>query len=325
MAGAQVVVALTQLEKQRFGYQAISLTNFEADTEPQIAAGSKVEVGGALYEFSGAESITGFGGIGAGNDVYIKLTVAGTAITASWTTTAPAWSTSKQGWYDSLTRYIGGCYKDADGDYAQKYLFEGRQLTHVGGAVDNYGEVGFYKASVIKVRLGWLWCNGDTIDKTANPEYTALVDMLKQEAGADAAHPFYAVAANEAVLPDMRGSVIRGVDDAANRDKDGVRKSGGYQADDNKTHLHVIDHGHTTTGAGAHTHTINFRDAAAGPGTARFQADETDTVSDASMSDMDNPGDHTHPVVNHSGNSGATGDADEATVKNVAAYILIKY
>lgn len=123
MAGAQVIVALTQIEKQRLGYQAISLTEFSSDLEPEIAAGSKVEIGGALFEFVGNESITGWAGIGAGNDVYIKLTVAGAAVTASFTTTPPTWSESKQGFYDALERYIGGLYKDAGGDYTRKFLY----------------------------------------------------------------------------------------------------------------------------------------------------------------------------------------------------------
>jgi hypothetical protein len=125
MAGSQVEVALTQIEKQRLGYQAVSLTNFDTDNEPEIAAGSKVEIGGALFEFSANESITGWGGIGNDNDVYIKLVVDGTSVTAEFTTSAPSWDTAKHGWYDGLDRYIGGLYKDGSGNYTAKYLFDG--------------------------------------------------------------------------------------------------------------------------------------------------------------------------------------------------------
>lgn len=314
MAGAQVTVALNQLEKQRFGYQAISLTNFELDTEPEIAGGSKVEIGGALYEFAAGESITGWGGIGNSNDVYIKLTVTGTAVAAAWTTTAPMWSESKQGWYASLVRYIGGCYKDANGDYTQKFLFEGRQLAHTAEEVDYYGEIGFVKPSVVKVRLGWLWCDGSTIDKTANPEYTALVDMLKREAGADAAHPYYAVAANEAVLPDIRGSGIRGVDAAANRDKDGVRKSGDFQDDQMENHTH-------TTDIGTHGHGFDFsKNAGAGEGYLVVSGDVVNTNASADLSVQDATiGNKT------SGNPSSGGGAAETIMKNVALYYLIKY
>jgi len=123
MAGSQVETDILQLQKQRLGYQGVSLTNFDNDNESQIAAGSKVEVGGALFEFAAPESITGWAGIGNNNDVYIKLTVAGVSITASFTTTPSTWSTSKQGFYDALERYIGGLYKDAGGNYTKKYLY----------------------------------------------------------------------------------------------------------------------------------------------------------------------------------------------------------
>ena len=133
MAGSQVTVALTQIEKQRLGYQAISLTNFGNDSEPEIAAGSKVEIGGALFEFP-LESITGWAGIGNNQNVYIKLVVAGLDVTAEFTIVAPTWSTSKQGFYDGLDRYIGGLYKDASGNYTTKYLFGREQEGKIAGA-----------------------------------------------------------------------------------------------------------------------------------------------------------------------------------------------
>lgn len=135
MAGSQVTVALTQIEDQRLGYQAISLTNFTADTEPQIAAGSKVEIGGALFEFTGNESVTGWASIGDGSSAYIKLTVSGSSVTASWTTSAPTWSTSKQGYYSGLDRYIGGCYRVNSTTWRAKWLYRGIRLYEIGPAI----------------------------------------------------------------------------------------------------------------------------------------------------------------------------------------------
>jgi hypothetical protein len=124
MAGQQVEIVASQIDKQRLGYLAISLTNYNADTEPQLAAASKVEIGGALFEFTAAESITGWAGIGNNNGAYIKLVVAGTAVTAAFTTTAPTWSTSKQGWYDGLDRYVAKLRKDGSGNYTEKRIPE---------------------------------------------------------------------------------------------------------------------------------------------------------------------------------------------------------
>lgn len=123
MSLSQVTVYANQIAKQRLGYQAISLTNYDNDLEPQIAAGSKVEIGSALFEAAANESITGWGAIGNNSDAYIKLIVSGATATAAFTTTAPTWSTSKQGWYVGNDRYIGGLYKDGSGNYTKKYIF----------------------------------------------------------------------------------------------------------------------------------------------------------------------------------------------------------
>jgi len=150
MAGAQIEIVANQIEAQRLGYQAISLTHYEDTDEPQIAAGSKVEIGGALFEFSGNESITGWGGIGNSTDVYIKLTVSGTSVTAAFTTSAPSWDTAKQGWYGGAERYVFYLRKDGSGNYADKAILpdaphrqlEGARLIlpfYVGtGAEQNY-------------------------------------------------------------------------------------------------------------------------------------------------------------------------------------------
>ena len=111
------------LDRQRRKYQGVSLTNYDNNNEPQIAAGSLVEVGGALFKFESNESITGWGGIGNDSDVYIKLVPSGATATAAFVTAAPTWSTSKQGWYVGNDRYVGGLYKDSGGNYTIKWLY----------------------------------------------------------------------------------------------------------------------------------------------------------------------------------------------------------
>jgi hypothetical protein len=78
------------------GLHTVSLTNYKTTTAPTIAAGSYVEVGGALYGFSSAETITGSPSDGA---TYIIIIPAGATCTAQYTNTAPTWSDAKQGYY----------------------------------------------------------------------------------------------------------------------------------------------------------------------------------------------------------------------------------
>lgn len=126
MAGAQIEISQNRLEKGDKGLLALSLTEYDTDAECEIAEGSVVEIAGALFEFTADESITGWAGIGNSNDVYVKCVVAGTAVTAEFTTTAPTYSTSKAGWYGTggaaLHRYVAKLYKDGAGAYAAKYI-----------------------------------------------------------------------------------------------------------------------------------------------------------------------------------------------------------
>jgi hypothetical protein len=128
MAGSQIIIVALQIESQRLGYQAISLQAYDTVLESAIMAGSVVEIGSALFEFTADEPITGWGGIANNNPVYIKLTVAGASVTASFTTVAPTWSTSKQGWYIGAERVIGGLYKDGAGLYTKKWLYGGQNF-----------------------------------------------------------------------------------------------------------------------------------------------------------------------------------------------------
>ena len=114
----------TQLERQRAGYIQLSLTNFTTIAEPQIAAGSVVEISGSLYSFTCNQSITGWAGMING-DVWIKLVPdALNPCTAEFTQTAPTWSDAKQGWYDSTgtDRYVATLKKNGASFYADKFV-----------------------------------------------------------------------------------------------------------------------------------------------------------------------------------------------------------
>ena len=130
MAGNQIATSVTILNSL-LGYQGISLTNIDSTAEPEIAAGSKIEIASAFFTFASNEAINGtsWSAISTGDTAYIALTPAGTAgsqtVSAAWTSTAPEWSTTKQGWYQtagSSVRYIGKCEKTGTSAYSRKSI-----------------------------------------------------------------------------------------------------------------------------------------------------------------------------------------------------------
>ncbi len=142
MAGAQVNLyaigdvdleaMMDTLDKQRVTYQGLSLTNYDNTSLPAIAAGSLVEVAGALFKFTSEEAITAWAGVGVGA-AYIKLVPAGTdpdEVTAEFTDTAPTWSDAKQGWYGTggaaNHRYVATLTKIDAATYAAKDVYNGR-------------------------------------------------------------------------------------------------------------------------------------------------------------------------------------------------------
>jgi len=133
--GAQITTSVTILNSL-LGYQGISLTNMTATTEPQIAAGSKIEIAGAFFTFASNDSLNASSWTAATTaaTAYIALTPSGTAgsqiVSGSWTSTAPEWSTSKQGWYTttgSNIRIIGGCTKTNPTTWTDKFILQNLQ------------------------------------------------------------------------------------------------------------------------------------------------------------------------------------------------------
>ena len=71
IGGSNWTELLTTIEKQRRGYNGISLTNYDNNSLPAIAAGSYFEISGALYGFESEEAITGTPSSGNTNYIYI--------------------------------------------------------------------------------------------------------------------------------------------------------------------------------------------------------------------------------------------------------------
>jgi len=121
IGGSNWTELLTTIEKQRKGFNGISLTNYDNNSLPAIAEGSYFEISGSLYGFESEEAITGTPSSGNINYIYIN----GTTFVPVWTTTAPTWSDAKNGWYDAgeTHRYVGGCYYDG-ANYTGKWVYQ---------------------------------------------------------------------------------------------------------------------------------------------------------------------------------------------------------
>ena len=142
MAGTEVNlygvgdVSLTALmntvDLQRVTYQGLSLTNYDNDLEPAIAAGSLIENGGTLFSFGVETAILGWAGVAVGV-AYIKLVPTGATpdvVNPVFTDTAPTWSDAKQGWYGTVAsanhRYVASLDKVDAATYANKNVYNGR-------------------------------------------------------------------------------------------------------------------------------------------------------------------------------------------------------
>lgn len=145
MANVLVTQRDTQLERQRAGFVALSLTNFLNDDAPAIAAGAVVEISGSVYEVTTNEAVTGWASVSHGV-VWIKLIPSGTdPFTAEFTAVAPTWNDAKQGWYDATgaERYVAGLTKTGASGYAGKRLLDPlgreRSVTIIGQQIIDSG------------------------------------------------------------------------------------------------------------------------------------------------------------------------------------------
>ena len=109
MAGSQIATSVTIISSL-LGYQGLSLTGIGTSALTAIAAGSKVEVGGAFFTFASDDTPTAWSAITTAESAYIALTPSGSAgsqiLSSSWASATPVYSDSKQGWYTSAASTI---------------------------------------------------------------------------------------------------------------------------------------------------------------------------------------------------------------------------
>lgn len=166
------------LDTQRVGYHALTITEYDTDTKPAIAAGSKIEINGALFEFDSEETISGTPSDG---DVYILLTPSGDSVTASFTNTAPTWSDSKHGWYgtggSANYRYANFIMTKSGTDYSDKRYYQHDPLKKFDTfSVDTFDFDSFATQDISQngyIKLGQLyvqWGSETLTSKNANSE-----------------------------------------------------------------------------------------------------------------------------------------------------------
>lgn len=135
MAGSQISTSVSIIDSLS-GFMALSLTEYNTSAAAAIAAGSKVEIAGAFFQFPADETPTGWTAISTGTTAYIALTASGTAgsqvVNAGYVSTAPTWRDDLQGWYASAAssvRVIGSVYKAEATSYYPKYILAKQQQT----------------------------------------------------------------------------------------------------------------------------------------------------------------------------------------------------
>jgi hypothetical protein len=141
MAGNQISTTVTAFNS-KLGYNGISLSNRDNDSEPVIYGGSTVEISNSIFIFNSNESITGWSSITTGSTAYVKLTPAGTAgtqtVTAGWASTAPTYIAAKGGFYLSAgsdIRYVASAIKHSATEYGFKQKLMGENSTTTGGTI----------------------------------------------------------------------------------------------------------------------------------------------------------------------------------------------
>ena len=113
---------VTIVEKTLRGYMGISLSNMAGSAAPVVQDGSVIEVNGSVYQFTTAETITGWPSA-AGTTEYIVAVPSGSTITVVYTASAPTWSGTKGGWYDGTDRYIGELTWGGSASYTDKLIY----------------------------------------------------------------------------------------------------------------------------------------------------------------------------------------------------------
>ncbi len=152
-----------------------------------VKAGSKVEIGSALFRFTGDESpvLSTWTAIATGATAYLAATPSGSAgnqiLTINWTDTAPVWDTAKQSWYTSVgsvIRHIASVYKAGTSSYERKDILNPLNTAVQFGDYTTGGNLAWREASGYIVASKWIKHVVNTYESiTATQD--AVFDALK--------------------------------------------------------------------------------------------------------------------------------------------------
>jgi hypothetical protein len=161
MGGIQIPLSSNMVTYQGLGHNAVELTNWSASAAGVIAAGSNVEVAGALFNFSSDDTndTSSFSAITTGATAYLQLVATGTVgsqiVTSSWTSTVPSYRADFHGWYASAAsadRVVAGCVKTGTTSYEYKFIMEDR------GTLNTSVPIGFtYVQYPNQIPPAYLW------------------------------------------------------------------------------------------------------------------------------------------------------------------------
>lgn len=160
MAGSQISTSVSIIDSLS-GFMALSLTEYNTSAAAAIAAGSKVEIAGAFFQFPSDETPTGWAAIVTATTAYIALTASGTAgsqvVNAGYVSTAPTWRDDLQGWYASAAssvRIVASIYKAEATRYVNKRVLDIKQAATTTEIYNQHGSQVFLSSGTFTVPWG---------------------------------------------------------------------------------------------------------------------------------------------------------------------------
>ena len=119
---------VNQFEALKKGAMPLSLTHWDnTTTKPEVAAGSLIEVAGAVYLFNADEGITNDSGLIAGTVYVVVRQATASEAKPMLVNTQPIWREDLNGWYEAsgTGRYTGHSMEwDGSSGYSFKHIFQ---------------------------------------------------------------------------------------------------------------------------------------------------------------------------------------------------------